>query len=78
MAEASVRRFRRVDILINNAGVSPDSGMMPENVPHEIFEQTVRVNLLGLWYCCREVGQRMLAECYQVRHHGLLLTEGER
>ena len=62
MVDTSVRRFRRVDILVNNAGVNPDAGMMPEKVPHEIFEQTVQVNLPGLWYCCREVGQRMLAD----------------
>jgi NAD(P)-dependent dehydrogenase (short-subunit alcohol dehydrogenase family) len=41
MVDTSVRRFRRVDILVNNAGVNPDAGMMPEKVPHEIFEQTV-------------------------------------
>lgn len=35
---------------------------MPENIPHELFEQTVRVNLLGLWYCCREVGRVMLSD----------------
>ena len=60
MVEEAVQQFGRVDILINNAGVV-DIGM-PEKVPNEAFEQTVRVNLLGVWYCCREVGQRMLAD----------------
>ncbi len=35
---------------------------MPERLPDELFEQTVRVNLLGTWYCCREVGERMLRD----------------
>lgn len=61
MVETAVQRFGRPDILVNNAGVAADVGM-PENVPHEAFEQTVRVNLLGVWYCCQEVGRRMLRQ----------------
>ena len=61
MVDASVQRFDRVDILVNNAGVAADVGM-PEKVLNEAFEQTVRVNLLGVWYCCREVGRRMLQD----------------
>jgi NAD(P)-dependent dehydrogenase (short-subunit alcohol dehydrogenase family) len=59
---AGWERFGRIDILVNNAGQSADGGAVPENIPHEAFEQTVRVNLLGTWYCCREVGRRMLAD----------------
>jgi NAD(P)-dependent dehydrogenase (short-subunit alcohol dehydrogenase family) len=52
----------RVDILVNNAGVVAESAIVPENVPHDLFEQTLRVNLLGTWYCCRAAGRRMLAD----------------
>ncbi|HSF32615.1 MAG TPA: glucose 1-dehydrogenase [Candidatus Tectomicrobia bacterium] len=62
MVDASVEHLGRIDILVNNAGVASDGGMMPEKVPNEIFEEVVRVNLLGVWYCCREVGQRMLSD----------------
>ena len=27
-----------------------------------MFEQTVKVNLIGLWYCCKEAGIRMLGD----------------
>jgi NAD(P)-dependent dehydrogenase (short-subunit alcohol dehydrogenase family) len=60
--EMAWSRFGRVDILINNAGIVPDGGVMPEKVPHDLFEQTVRINLLGVWYCCRAAGARMLAD----------------
>ena len=56
------KHFGRVDILVNNAGQAADAGSVPENLPNELFEQTVRVNLMGVWYCCREVGRRMLAD----------------
>ncbi len=50
-----------LDVLVANAGTAADGGPMPERLPHELFEQTVQVNLLGVWYCLREAGARMLA-----------------
>lgn len=54
--------FGRLDIVVNNAGVTLDAGSVPEKVTNDIFEATVGVNLLGVWYCCREAGARMLAD----------------
>lgn len=54
-------RFGAVDILVSNAGTAGDAGPMAERLPHALFEETVRVNLLGVWYCCQEAGRRMLA-----------------
>ncbi len=62
MVATAVERFGRVDILVNNAGQVVDGGPVPERLPDELFEQTVRVNLLGTWYCCREVGAHMLRD----------------
>lgn len=59
MAEEAVNRFQGVDVLVNNAGQS-DGGPVPEKLPDELFEQIVRVNLNGLWYCCKHVGAHML------------------
>jgi gluconate 5-dehydrogenase len=55
-------RCGRIDVLVNNAGVSAEAGVMPERVTDEQFAQTVAVNLNGLFSCCREVGSRMLAD----------------
>jgi gluconate 5-dehydrogenase len=62
MVAAAVDRFGRVDILVNNAGVVADAGPAREKLPHDAFEQTIKVNLLGTWYCCRDVGAHMLAD----------------
>jgi NAD(P)-dependent dehydrogenase (short-subunit alcohol dehydrogenase family) len=60
VVEEAMARFGRVDVLVNNAGTAGDAGPMPERLPDELFEETVRVNLLGAWYACREAGVRML------------------
>ena len=62
MVATILQKFGRVDILVNNAGVVADGGAMPEQVPDELFEKTVRINLFGVWYCCREVGASMLRD----------------
>ena len=54
--------FGRVDILINNAGVIAEAGMMPERVSDELFTQTIATNVTGLFSFCREVGARQLAD----------------
>jgi NAD(P)-dependent dehydrogenase (short-subunit alcohol dehydrogenase family) len=62
LTAAAVERFGRIDILVNNAGTAGDAGPMAERLPHALFEQTVRVNLLGVWYCCRDAGAVMLGQ----------------
>src|SRR5688572_7426782 len=54
--------FGRVDVLVNNAGVAAEVGIMPERIPDEIFAATMATNVNGLFSFCREVGGRQLAD----------------
>ena len=62
LMERAVAQYGRIDVLVNNAGVVSDAGMVPERVPDEVFASTVQVNLMGLWYCCRHAAHSMLAD----------------
>jgi gluconate 5-dehydrogenase len=62
MMQGARERFGRLDVLVCNAGTAGDAGPMAERLPHALFEETVRVNLLGVWYCCRDGGAIMLEQ----------------
>ncbi len=59
---AGWRHFGRIDVLVNNAGTVAESMATPERIPPELFEQTMRVNVLGTWHCCQAVAARQLAD----------------
>ncbi|HKW69352.1 MAG TPA: SDR family NAD(P)-dependent oxidoreductase [Candidatus Dormibacteraeota bacterium] len=40
-----------LDVLVNNAGTT--SVQQTENMPLEVWERTIRINLAGTFYCCR-------------------------
>ncbi len=46
-----VERFGRLDVLVNNAGVNPLKGW--EELDAETFEHTLKVNVTGVFNCCR-------------------------
>jgi NAD(P)-dependent dehydrogenase (short-subunit alcohol dehydrogenase family) len=59
LVEDVYRDFGRVDVLVNNAGVSPLYGKLSE-VTEELFDKVVSVNLKGPFRLAALVGERML------------------
>ena len=59
LVEGVYRDFGRVDVLVNNAGVSPLYGKLSE-VTEELFDKVVSVNLKGPFRLAALVGERML------------------
>ena len=58
LVEATLRRFGRVDVLVNNAGIVT---IVPaEDEPLEEFRRTVDVNLIGVFLCAQRFGRVML------------------
>jgi len=59
----AVDRFRRIDVLVNNAGVYGPMGPI-DNVAWAEWEQAIRVNLFGSVLCCRAVLPHFRANGY--------------
>ena len=58
VVDEAVRTFGKVDILINNAGIS--WGAMPEDMPLEKWQKVLDVNLTGCFLMAQAAGREML------------------
>ena len=58
-AKAVNDQFGRIDILINNAGITRDSSLKKMTI--EQWQQVIDVNLSGVFYCTKIISEYMLA-----------------
>ncbi len=58
VVDETLSHFGKIDILINNAGIS--WGAMPEEMPLEQWQKVLDVNLTGCFLFARSVGVEML------------------
>lgn len=62
MVELAVKEFGRLDILINNAGITRDSSLLKME-PHQ-WDQVIAVNLSGVYYCAQAAARQMREQNY--------------
>jgi len=60
MADDVMKKFGRIDVLVNNAGVS--SITPAEDITAEEWQRVMDINLLGPFLCCRTFGRIMLKQ----------------
>lgn len=60
MVEQVVDRFGKIDILINNAGITRDATLV--KMSEEDFEKVIQINLNGVYYCTQAVAPHMIAQ----------------
>lgn len=56
----TVRRFGRLDIMVNNAGVEYKMPFL--ETPLETWERVISVNLTGPWLGCQEAAKQMVSQ----------------
>ncbi len=61
LVQHTVDRFGTIDILVNNAGIAGPIGPLQQNEV-SAWMQTIQVNLIGTYLCCRAVLPVMLAQ----------------
>ena len=54
MVAQVMERYSTIDVLVNNAGIGGPVGALQNNDP-EYWVQTIQVNLIGTYLCCRAV-----------------------
>jgi len=59
LIEAVYERFGKIDVMINNAGMSPHYGR-PTDIAENLYNKVLDVNLKGPFRICANVGQRMV------------------
>ena len=62
LIEAAKDAFGRVDVLVNNAGITRDALIM--RIKDEDFDAVIDTNLKGTFYCCRAVSKLMMKQRY--------------
>ena len=56
LADRTLERFGRIDVLVNNAGYMTAIVKTPfEEIPVEEWDHAMAVNVRGTWLCCRAV-----------------------
>ena len=58
IVEEAIKAFGKVDILVNNSGITRDNLMM--RMSEEEFDSVINVNLKGTWNMCKSVTRHML------------------
>jgi len=56
--DTAIKSFGKVDILVNNSGITRDNLMM--RMSEEEFDSVINVNLKGTWNMCKSVTRHML------------------
>jgi len=58
IVDSAIKAFGKVDILVNNSGITRDNLMM--RMSEEEFDSVINTNLKGTWNMCKSVTRHML------------------
>ncbi len=65
---AAVERYGKLDVMVNNAGIEQQHPFI--EMPLEVYEKTLAVNLTGTWLGCQLAAQQMVKQ----QHGGRIIN----
>lgn len=60
LIDKTIEHFGRIDLLVNNAGITRDSLMM--RMSEKDFDDVININLKGVWNCTKHVVRPMMKQ----------------
>jgi NAD(P)-dependent dehydrogenase (short-subunit alcohol dehydrogenase family) len=60
MVDLAVRKYGRLDVLYNNAGIMPEADHSVVDTPAEVWDQVMAVNVRGVYLACKYAIPRMI------------------
>ncbi|KAJ3725777.1 hypothetical protein C8R42DRAFT_417102 [Lentinula raphanica] len=77
MVSQSVKVLGGLDVMIANAGIFPETNMIPE-YPSEIWKRTFAINVDGVFFCYKHAAKQMIAQGRGGRLIGASSIAGKR
>jgi NAD(P)-dependent dehydrogenase (short-subunit alcohol dehydrogenase family) len=62
LLDETLKRFGRVDLLVNNAGVAPEARLDILETTPQNFERLMRINLEGTFFMCQLFAKQMIKQ----------------
>ena len=69
MVDLAIKRYGRVDVLYNNAGIMPEADHSVVDTPVEAWDQVMAVNVRGVYLACKHTIPHMIE-----RHAGSIIN----
>lgn len=73
MVKATIDRFGQLDVIYNNAGIGPPDDAAIHELPTEVWDRVMNINVRGMYLCCR-FGIKAILDQREIRPASIVNT----